>query len=423
MVPQRLDFGIFMAPFHRAGENPTLALRRDIELIARLDALGFDEAWVGEHHSGGWEIIASPELFLAAAGERTGRIRLGTGVVSVPYHHPFNIADRIVQLDHLTRGRAMLGVGPGALPADAAFLGLDPSRQRAMMDEGLGVVLRLLTDEEPVTYESDWFRLKNAQLQLKPLQRPTMPIAVASTISPSGMTTAGKHGAGVLSVASYSADGLQALSNQWSFAESAAAEAGRAAPDRQQWRVVLPMHIAETREQAFKDVEFGLLNWNNEYFHRTLGHPAFKESTNTRQLAEEMVSFGAPVIGTPDDLIARIKQLQDVSGGFGCVLGLAHEWASPENTLKSYELIARYVMPEVQDLTSWVRRSGDWTRTNASTLIAGAGAAIIKAIAEHKDASKMLGSVRPTAAPGAFVDAEKAHEAAAKSAADAAGAP
>ncbi len=405
MVPQRLDFGIFMAPFHRAGENPTLALRRDLDLISWLDELGFDEAWVGEHHSGGWEIIASPEMFLAAAGERTRRIRLGTGVVSVPYHHPFQVADRIVMLDHLTRGRAMLGVGPGALPADAAFLGLAPATQRPRMDEGLGLVLRLLTEDEPITYKGEWFELNNAQLQIKPYQRPTMPVAVASTISPSGMTTAGKHGVGVLSVASYSAEGLAALPNQWSFCEQAAADAGAPAPDRMNWRVVLPMHIAESREKAYKEVEFGLLNWNNEYFHGTLGHPAFKVSDNTRELAEQMTTFGAPVIGTPDDLVARIRQLQEVSGGFGCVLGLAHEWASTENTRKSFELIARYVMPEVQDLTSWIKRSGDWTRANVATLNAAAGAAIVKSITEHKGAAALLPSMQKTAAPGAYVDA------------------
>ena len=412
MIPNhRLQFGIFMAPFHRAGENPTLALRRDIELISWLDELGFDEAWVGEHHSGGWEIIASPEVFLAAAGEHTKRIRLGTGVVSVPYHHPFHTADRIVQLDHLTRGRAMLGVGPGALPADAAFQNIDPAKQRSRMDEGLGMIIRLLTEEEPITYKGEWFELKGAQLQLKPYQRPHMPIAVASTISPAGMTTAGKHGVGVLSVASYSAEGLAALPNQWSFAEKAAAEAGRAAPVRTDWRVVLPFHIAETRDEAFADVERGLLAWNNDYFHATLKHPAFQIAENGRELAQQMTQFGAPVIGTPDDAIARIKQLQEVSGGFGTVLGLAHEWTSREKTLKSYELMARYVMPAFQDLTTWVDRSGQWTRDQSAALNAGAGAAIIKAIVENKDAAALLPQSAPTtAAPGAFIGAEQPSE-------------
>ncbi len=406
MIPQRLNFGIFMAPFHRAGENPTLSLRRDLDLVQWLDDLGYDEAWIGEHHSGGWETIASPELFLAAAGERTTRIRLGTGVISVPYHHPFHIADRMVMLDHLTRGRAMLGVGPGALPADAAFLGIDPTRQRAMMDEGLGVIIRLLTEDEPVTYKSDWFELHNAQLQMKPYQRPTMPIAVASTISPAGMTSAGKHGAGVLSVASFSNEGLRALTTQWSFAEKAATEAGQPPPDRANWRIVIPFHLADSQEEAIRDVESGLMAWNNSYFVDTLGAPERHPVESGRQLAELMISYGGAILGTPDDAVARIAALQEISGGFGCILGLAHEWTTREKTLRSYELMARYVMPRVQDSVSWIDRSSAWTRANQGDLMAGAKSGVLKAIHDYKDAaSKTAGltddEIARDALPGA----------------------
>lgn len=382
MSIDRLGFGIFMAPFHRVGENPTLALRRDIELISWLDELGYDEAWVGEHHSSGWETIASPEVFLAAAGERTSRIRLGTGVVSIPYHHPFNVADRLVLLDHLTRGRAMLGVGPGQLPTDAHFLGIEPSRQRAMMDEGLGIIIRLMTEDEPITYRGEWFELHDAQLQLKPYQRPTMPMAVASTISPTGMTAAGKHGVGVLSIGSYSKEGLQALTTQWSFCEKAAAEAGRPEPDRRDWRVVMPFHLSETREQAIADVENGLLRWQNDYFSKTFGVYNNQEYRNGRELAEALNGVGF-IIGTPDEAIERIAKLQEISGGFGLFLGLAHEWATREKTLHSYELMARYVMPEFQDANTWLRRSNDWTQAHREGLIGGARGAIQKAIKDH----------------------------------------
>src|SRR6266480_6944524 len=121
-----MRFGIFLAPFHPVGQNPTAALQRDLEMIVRLDELGYDEAWIGEHHSAGYEIIASPEVFIAVAAERTKRIRFGTGVSSLPYHHPFMLADRMVLLDHLTLGSAMFGVGPGELPSDAFMLGIDP---------------------------------------------------------------------------------------------------------------------------------------------------------------------------------------------------------------------------------------------------------------------------------------------------------
>jgi len=286
-------------------------------------------------------------------------------------------------------------------------MNIDPQKQRPQMDEGLGIILRLLTEEEPITYQGSWFELKNAQLQLRPYQRPHMPVAVASTISPKGMTTAAKHGVGVLSIASYSGEGLQALPNQWSFAEKAAAEAGRPAPSRASWRVVLPIHLAESREEAFRDVDPGLLHWNNEYFHGTLKHPAFKEASDAQELAQQMTQFGAPVIGTPDDLVARIHQLQEVSGGFGTVLLLAHEWCDRQKTMKSYELLARYVMPRFQDLTSWIDRSGAWTRDNSAALNAGAGAAIIKAITDNKDAAAMMQQAAAQAGPGEFIEPGK----------------
>src|SRR6202161_391709 len=180
----RLKFGIFLAPFHPVGQNPTLALERDLQLIEHLDALGFDEAWFGEHHSAGYEIIASPEVFIAAAAQRTSHIRLGTGVSSLPYHHPFILADRLVLLDHLTRGRVMFGVGPGALPSDAFMMGIDPMKQRDMMEESLEAILALLEGNEPVTRDASWFTLHNARLQLRPYTHPRFEVAVAAQISP-----------------------------------------------------------------------------------------------------------------------------------------------------------------------------------------------------------------------------------------------
>ena len=142
-----LRFGIFMPPMHKTGINPTLALHRDLAMIEHLDRLGFDEAWIGEHHSAGSELIASPEVFIAAASQRTTRIKLGTGVNSLPYHHPLILADRIVMLDHLTRGRMMFGAGPGQLVTDASMLGIDPMTQRPRMEEAFDVIMRLFRGE------------------------------------------------------------------------------------------------------------------------------------------------------------------------------------------------------------------------------------------------------------------------------------
>ena len=263
-----LRFGAFLAPHHPIGENPTLQLQSDLELVQLMDYLGYDEFWCGEHHSTGWEIIASPEVFLAAAAERTHRIMLGTGVVSLPYHHPFMVAQRLVQLDHQSRGRVIFGSGPGALPSDAHTLGMDPMVLRDRQDEAMGVIRRLFETDDRFSYESEWFTLRDARLQLKPLQE-RMEFAVASILTPSGMTLAGKHEAGVLSIGSMTKAGMRSLPLQWSFAEESAAKHGKTV-DRKNWRIVMNWHIAETRQEAREQARDGLMRHNNEYTVGTL---------------------------------------------------------------------------------------------------------------------------------------------------------
>ena len=269
----RLKFGAFLAPHHPIGEHPTLQFRRDLDFVQQLDELGYDEFWCGEHHSSGWEMIASPEMFLAAAGERTKRIKLGTGVVSLPYHHPYNVAQRMVQLDHMTGGRAIFGSGPGALASDAHTLGIDPMTQRDRQDEAIAIIRRLFKGER-VTAKSNWFEMHDAALQILPLQE-DMPFVVASQISPSGMTLAGKYGIGIISLGSMSTQGLMALPQQWQFAEDAAKKHGTTV-SRDNWRVLLSWHIAETREQAHREAGAGLMRWHNEYVVGTLMRPGLE---------------------------------------------------------------------------------------------------------------------------------------------------
>ena len=345
-----LRFGAFLAPHHPIGENPTLQFQSNLELVQLLDHLGYEEFWCGEHHSTGWEIIASPELFLAAAAERTQRIKLGTGVVSLPYHHPFMVAQRMVQLDHQSRGRVIFGTGPGALPSDAHTLGIDPMVLRDRQDEAMGIIRRLFTENERFSYDSEWFKLRDAKLQLKPLQD-DMEFAVASIVSPSGMTLAGKHRAGVLSIGSLTQEGIRALPLQWSFAEESAAKHGNTV-DRKDWRIVLNWHIAETRKEAREQAKHGLMRHNNEY---TIGTLAGGVGTiyKTPDEAVDGVAFSelsTAVIGTPDDLVARIREMMEITGGFGCVIGFVHDWANRENTRRSWDMVARYVVPQVNGL-------------------------------------------------------------------------
>ena len=341
----RMRFGLFIAPFHATNENPTLAIERDFELVQWVDRLGYDEAWIGEHHSAGLEIIASPELFIATAAERTNAIRLGTGVSSLPYHHPLMLADRINQLDHVTRGRVMFGVGPGALPSDAVMMGIDIARQRDMMDEALDVLVPLLRGET-VSRRTDWFTLEKAHLQMTPFTRPSVEMAVASQVSPTGARAAGKHGIGLLSIGATTAGGFNALSSNWAIAEQMARDSGTRA-DRSKWRLVGPVHIAETREKARENLRFGLKEWLY-YFTHVVALPV--APADVPDPIDSLVQSGFAVVGTPDDAIAQITRLQNQTGGFGCFMQLAHNWATWENTKHSYELFARYVIPKFQDL-------------------------------------------------------------------------
>jgi limonene 1,2-monooxygenase len=360
MAHRGLTFGIFLAPFHRVGENPTLALARDMELIEWLDHLGYDEAWIGEHHSAGWELIASPELVIAAAAERTRHIRLGSGVTSLPYHHPLMVANRFVQLDHMTRGRAMLGCGPGALVSDAYMLGIEPVTQRPRMDEALDAIMALLRCEEPVTMKTDWFEMREARLHLAPYTDPHLPIAVASTITPAGVQVAGKHGLGVLSLAAGLPGGPEALAGQWKIAEETAARHGKTM-DRRQWRLVTNVHVAEDDELALRQVSASERHETVTYFEETLGRPPGRADDPLR----EGVQMGTTLVGSPDTVAKGIDRLVQLSeGGFGGLLFRAHEWAPRHETLKSYELFARYVMPRYQGSLATIRGSNEWARAN-----------------------------------------------------------
>ena len=344
MKDRYLRTGIFLAPFHALDENPTLAIERDMELVEHLDRLNYHEAWIGEHHSGGFEIIACPEMFIAAAIQKTRNIRLGTGVVSLPYHHPFTLASRMMQLDHMARGRAMFGVGPGALIYDAEKIGLKAADQRRRMAESLDCIIEMLRGET-VTRKTDWFTLNEAQLQLMPYSQPAMEMAVACSRSPVGEVASGKHGIGMISIGGTNDEALLAHAKNWAIHEESAKAAGKT-PDRSKWRITTFAHVAETREKARADMKHGLEKFC-QYFTDVATFPILPPGITDP--VEYLTSNGIACIGTPDDCIRHFERLwQGSAGGFGSVLLLANNWADWEATKRSYELMARYVHPHFQ---------------------------------------------------------------------------
>ena len=378
-----LRTGIFLAPFHALHENPTLAIERDMELVEHLDRLNYHEAWIGEHHSGGFEIIACPEMFLAAAAQRTRNIRLGTGVVSLPYHHPFTLASRMMQLDHMARGRAMFGVGPGALIYDADKIGLKAADQRRRMNESLDCITELMRGKT-VTQQTDWFTLNEARLQLMRFSQPGMEMAVACSRSPVGAVASGKHGIGMLSIGGTSDDALKAHANNWSIHEEAAAKAGKT-PDRSKWRIVTFAHVAETREKARADMKYGLDDFVR-YFTDVATFPIIPPGVTDP--VEFLTTSGVACVGTPDDCIRHFERLWTGSnGGFGAVLLLAHNWADWEATKKSYELMARYVHPHFQRQSNTLRNASyDSAKSKHETAGAESAKAVLGEIEKYEKA-------------------------------------
>jgi len=382
--PHRMKFGIFMAPFHRVGENPTLALKRDLQLIEKLDELGYDEVWIGEHHSYARELIADPFIFIAAAAQRTRRIKLGSGVTSLPYHHPLMVADRVLQLDHMTEGRAMLGCGPGVLTSDAYMMGIDPITQRRRMNESLDAIMALFRSREPVNIETDWFTLRDGRLQMANYSEPHPHVAVAASFTPAGPMAAGKHGIGLLSVAGAS---NEAFERTWGWTEEAAAESGMPV-SRGDWKVVIPIHLADSKEEAINDVREGYKRQAYVGDRLATEGPATPPPFAGGALdIESAIERDGVIVGTPDDAIAAVKTIQERSGGIGGILGLAHEWTSTEKTFRSYELWMRYVAPRFQGQIEVLEDNRNWIETRMNQVFAHTAAAQVKAFS---DAGKEL---------------------------------
>lgn len=364
-----LSFGAFLAPWHAPGQDPNLLLRRDLALAGVLDELNYDELWVGEHYSAGWAPIGSPELFLAAAARRTSRIRLATGVVPLPLHHPLMVADRALQLDHVSRGRFVLGVGAGSGVADMHMLGVDPEFSRQRVQESLEVLLPLLRGEV-VTRSTDWFELHDALVQLSPF-RGELEVAITSASSPFGMRTAGALGLGAVSnvAAPWGAaraghgSGIDRLVQQWQHLVEAAEEAGRV-PDRERWRLCVPMHVAESREAAINEVYAGWARDRSQLWAGTMGYPLATGDVASRKVFEASIENGELLIGSVDDCIAGVTRLQEVTGGFGTLLVALTDWATPARQRASLELLATYVVPRFQGSLGSLERSNTWVASN-----------------------------------------------------------
>lgn len=330
-----MRFGLFLQPLHHPSQNPTEALESDLDLVVELDRLGYSEVWVGEHHSTGWENIAAPDVFIAAAAERTQSIRLGSGVVQLGLHHPLTALDRAIFLDHLTRGRSMFGVGVGGgIPSDLTVFGLTPEVAGKRMQESLEVMLRLLDGSAPVSAHADWFELHEAVLQIRPYTEPHMPIAVAST-DPRNVMLMGRLGGVVLM------GGIpEKVFDVASSLESGATEAGRQA-SRDQIMLSYVLHLAESRQEAISSFRDGAIREFYDFQVGVNGRPSPDGDPEDwyRSYVEKNI------IGSPEDAIEKIEDIAERSGGVGGIIFMSRDWAGSDASFDSWRLFAEEVSP------------------------------------------------------------------------------
>jgi alkanesulfonate monooxygenase SsuD/methylene tetrahydromethanopterin reductase-like flavin-dependent oxidoreductase (luciferase family) len=360
----RMRYGYFMMPMHAPGSDPGVTLQTDLSQVERLDELGFDEAWIGEHFTAEWENIPAPDIFIGAALQRTRVIKLGTGVSCLPNHNPFHLAHRIAMLDQLARGRFFWGIGSGGFPGDFEVVGIDPTTgiQRQVSIDTLDAVLALWDKPRPGAYAQHGWMFHVPQydpriqkhVHLRPYQQPHPPIAVAGVTEKSEtLALAGERGWIPMSINFVTP---RVLRSHWDSVVTGAARAGRT-PDRLEWRICRAVHVAETDEQARREAIDGVLGRDyGDYFLPLLGlirglsGLKMEESMPDSAVTLDYLCDNVWLVGSPETVARKIRALYADVGGFGGLLIGATDW--PDATIwdRSMRLFATEVVPRVADL-------------------------------------------------------------------------
>ena len=359
-----MRYGYFMMPMHLPGSDVGVTLQTDLAQIERLDGLGFDEAWIGEHFTAEWENIPAPDIFIGAALQRTRTIRLGTGVSCLPNHNPFHLAHRIAMLDHLAHGRFFWGIGSGGFPGDFEVVGVDPKTgvQRQIAVDTVDAVLALWNDPQPGEYARHGWTFHvpeyDARIQkhvyLKPYQQPHPPIAVAGVTERSEtLGLAGERGWIPMSINFVTP---RVLRSHWESVEQGARRTGRVA-DRGQWRVCRAVHVADTDAQARREAIEGAVGRDyRDYFlpllglSRGLGGLKMDESMPDSDITLEYLCDNVWIVGSPATVARKIRALYADVGGFGGILIGATDWPDPAVWDRSTRLFATDVAPQLADL-------------------------------------------------------------------------
>lgn len=354
---QPIKSGVFIMPFHPPDKPLARCYDEDLELIVRADALGFDEFWIGEHHTMKYENIVMPEIFIARALGDTQSIRLGPAPVCLQQHHPAHVASRLAFLDHLSKGRLNLCFGPGSVTADQELYGVDPKDAAAMVTEAIDIILELWATEPPYEIQGKFWNIRlkkhfDEETGIgyihKPLQQPHPPISMpAMSRNSASMKMAGRRGYQPFGHCLVTAN---VLADFWSTYEQAALEAGRQ-PDRGDWKIARSIFLADTTKEAQARARTNSLGQNYEYigrlFDKGLGRKIYKRDLdmsdadcNLDFLMNEQI-----IAGDVEEVLRRLMQMVEETGPFGTLILMSYDWDDKASWLHSLELFAHELMP------------------------------------------------------------------------------
>ncbi|MCU1480449.1 MAG: monooxygenase [Subtercola sp.] len=358
-----MKFGVFAMPEHPPIENWTFSYDRDIASMVEAERLGFEEYWIGEHHTAGYENVPVPEFMIAKASAVTSRIKLGTGVVNLPYQEPFQVAERLAFLDRLTHGRLLFGFGGGGLPTDQTLFELDRSEAAPRTTEALEIISQLLNSPDPVTYKGQFWDYHGRQLQVGPYQENPQ-FAFAGLTGTHNYRRAGEKGWAALSIYVTPADNgdyphAPDLLGHGKALDEGAIAAGRSAEEaRKSWRVTREVYVSDNKNQAMAEIREGVKRSYDYLMNVGMGALMKKdvEMPDSDLTMEWMMEETPWIIGSPEDCIRSIHELRDQVGDFGTLLINGRDWVTTDRWNRSLELFARYVMPPFQRWENLARR-------------------------------------------------------------------
>ena len=358
-----MEFGYFTMPSHPPERSLKDGHDWDLQTFRWLDAMGFTEIWIGEHHTAPWEPHPAPDLLIAQALLQTKRIRIGPGGFLLPYHHPAELANRVAMLDHLSGGRLNFGIAASGLPSDWAMFNVEgmSGANREMTREALAIILKLWSEPAPWEFKGKHWTVNKPEMMfgflkphIVPLQQPHPPIGVAGLSKNSDtLKMAGEFGYIPMSLnlnPGY-------VKSHWESVEEGAKRSGRI-PDRRDWRLVREIFVADTDEEAWKlAVEGPMGRMMREYFLPLLSQFGFKDflkhhpDVPDSDVTVEYCAQHNWLIGSPETVARKIEAVYNDVGGFGQLLVFGFDYVeNPKAWENSLRLIAEEVKPRTAHL-------------------------------------------------------------------------